>query len=199
MDAKDTEQHIKDTAKIVFFAKGKLNAKTQEIADEAKVNRALLHYYFRSREKLFETVLKEALEESRNTFYKIASSDLSFEKKIYSIVSMMVDRMIEYPFMETFIVSEIIRKPENLLMIHNSGMNNEFKLKFKKEIQQYIDDHHLPHIKPEHFVANMLGMCVYPSVAKPILMNMFQYTEEQYSRFISERKKVIANLLLGKS
>jgi TetR/AcrR family transcriptional regulator len=198
MDSKDTESHIKNTAKKIFFTMGRLNAKTQEIADEAQVNRALLHYYFRSREKLFEIVLKEALEESHREFFAIAASDKPFEKKVQEIVSHMLERTIKYPFMETFMVSEMIKNPDKILMIPTVGKDNVSRKKFREEIQAYIDDNGLPHIKPQHFLANLFAMCSYPSVVKPLLMNLFQYDETQFKNFIQERKLVITKLLLGK-
>jgi AcrR family transcriptional regulator len=57
-----TEELIKNTAKKIFFGEGKFNATTQEIADAAGINRTLINYYFRSRDKLFEIVLQDAQE-----------------------------------------------------------------------------------------------------------------------------------------
>jgi len=200
MDGKQTEEHIKETAKNIFFAKGRLGAKTQEIADEAGVNRAMLHYYFRTREKLFDTVLKEALDESYREMYRIMSSESVFEKKIQDAVSHIIDQKVKYPYMENFMIGEIIKKPECVIDIKKEYQKkDEVKKKFMKEIQHYIDEHKLPHIKPEHFIVNMMSLCSYPSIAKPFLQNLFRYNEEQYKKFIQERKQVVAKLLLGKN
>ena len=199
MDGKQTEEHIKETAKNIFFAKGRLGAKTQEIADEAGVNRAMLHYYFRTREKLFDTVLQEALDESYQEMFRIISGDLAFEKKIQEAVSHIIDQKIKYPYMESFIISEIIKRPECIVeMQKENDKKNEVKKKFMKEIQHYIDEHNLPHIKPEHFMVNMMSLCSYPSIAKPFLQHLFNFNEEQYGKFIQERKQVVTKLLLGK-
>ena len=60
-----TENLIKQKARILFFQKGFLNATTQEIADEAGVNRALIHYYFRSRDQMLDIILDETLKEKK--------------------------------------------------------------------------------------------------------------------------------------
>ena len=199
MDGRQTEAHIKDTAKKLFFAKGRLGAKTQEIADEAGVNRAMLHYYFRTRENLFDTVLEEAIDEAYQEMFRIVSSDLAFEEKIEEAVSHIIDHKVKYPYMESFIISEIIKKPESVASIDRDyKKKNELKKKFMKEIQQYIHEHKIPHMKPEHFMINMMSLCSYPSVAKPFLKHIFQYNEEQYKKFIQERKQVVTRLLLGK-
>ena len=195
----DTEIHIKNTAKKIFFSMGRLHAKTQEIADEAKVNRALLHYYFRNRDNLFEIVLKEALDESHKAFFKIIASTDDFELKISEIVSHMLERTLKYPFMETFFVSEMMQSPEKLLMMPSvSGSELDTRKKFKEDINDYILKYDLPHKNSQHFIANLFAMCVYPSVAKPLLMNLFQFDEKDFKNFIEERKLVITKLLLGK-
>lgn len=199
MDGKLTEDHIKDTAKRIFFAKGQLNAKMHEIAKEAGVNKALLHYYFRSREKLFEVVLKEAMNESFIKMFTILSSELPFEEKIEEAVNHLVDKLSEYPFIESFIISEINKNPENGLMVPPVMDAKHFTKKFLKEIQNYIDENSLSHIKPENFLVNMMALCSYPSSTKPIIQNIFGYSEEQYKTFIKNRKRTLTKIILMKS
>lgn len=199
MDNRQTEEHILKTARHLFFTQGRLHAKTQEIADEAKVNRALLHYYFRNREKLFEEVLKDALKEAHDEFFRIISHDIPFEEKIREIVSHMLERTIKYPYLETFIISEMIKNPDNLWLMKEAGIESEPRKKFRSEIMEYIEKHQLPHGRPQHFIANLFALCSYPSVAKPLLMNLFQFGEADFQQFIQERKNVITDLLLGKN
>src|SRR6476660_9341182 len=107
-----TEELIRTTAKQIFFAKGNINAKMHEIAAAAKINRALLHYYFRSRENLFEVVLKEAMQESFLKMFEILSENIPFEAKIEKAVYHIVDILAEYPYIESFIISEINKNPD---------------------------------------------------------------------------------------
>ena len=86
-----TEKLIKEKAKILFFQKGFLNATTQEIADEAGVNRALIHYYFRSREQMLDVLLDETLQEKRARVRKILTSALPFREKIANYIDIIVD------------------------------------------------------------------------------------------------------------
>ena len=58
-----TEQKIREAARKVFQAKGMHGARMQDIADTAGINKALLHYYFRSKDQLFEAIFKEALQQ----------------------------------------------------------------------------------------------------------------------------------------
>src|SRR6186997_2748747 len=97
VDATQTEELIKDKAKILFFQKGFLNATTQEIADEAGVNRALIHYYFRSRELMLDMLLEETLMEKRERVRSILASSLSFREKIARYINAIVDYGLTYP------------------------------------------------------------------------------------------------------
>ena len=106
-----TETLIKEKAKSLFFQKGLLNATTQEIADEAGVNRALIHYYFRSREMMLDTLLDETLLEKRERVRKVLSTDLPFKKKIAGYINALIDYGLTYPYLDNFIISETARNP----------------------------------------------------------------------------------------
>src|SRR3954466_15937412 len=95
-----TEQLIKKTAKKVFFQKGFLDATTQEIADEAKVNRALIHYYFRSKEQLLDVILEEVITRKRARVVAIFTSGLSFHQKIAVYIDAIVEQGLLFPYLE---------------------------------------------------------------------------------------------------
>src|ERR1044071_2162293 len=107
-----TEELIKEKAKVLFFQKGFLDATTQEIADEAKVNRALIHYYFRSREQLMDVILEEVVNRKRARAKAICTSSLSFREKIATYITVVVDQGLQFPYLENFIISETARDPE---------------------------------------------------------------------------------------
>ena len=93
--AAHTETLIKETAKKVFFQKGQLHATTQEIADEAGVNRALIHYYFRSREHLISAVLDEAIAERKAKFMDILGEDVPLQNKIATFIDVFIGSMTD--------------------------------------------------------------------------------------------------------
>ena len=96
-DEVQTENLIKQKAKTLFFQKGFLDATTQEIADEAGVNRALIHYYFRSREQLLDLLLHETLKEKKEKIRKVLSSEVPFREKIANYIDTIVDYGLTYP------------------------------------------------------------------------------------------------------
>jgi len=191
-----TEILIKETAKRVFFQKGLLNATTQQIADEAGVNRALIHYYFRSRDQLFKTVLEEAVNESRNKVDAIFNAEESFKVKISKYLDVFIDRNAEFPYMQNFIITEIMQDPEKLKE-HFSRKRNHMLKHIVPHLKKEIESGSMEPIDPEHFIVNMMSMCSYPLVAKPFIQNMFSYDDKMYRKFLKERKQVIYKVLFN--
>jgi AcrR family transcriptional regulator len=191
-----TEKLIKDTAKVIFFQKGHLSATTQEIADAAGVNRALIHYYFRSREQLLEVVFQEAVAETRSKVSEIFKSSEPFKKKISNYLDVFIDRNINYPYIQNFIITEITSNPEKEKEYFQRKRENLTKT-ILPQLTEEIEKGHIPPIKMEHFMTNMMSMCSYPLVAKPLLQKMFGFDEKTYRNFLKERKAVIYKVLFN--
>jgi len=191
-----TEKLIKETAKRVFFQKGLLNATTQQIADEAGVNRALIHYYFRSRDQLFKAILEEAVNETRNKVDSIFNSDEPFKVKISKYLDVFIDRNAEFPYMQNFIITEIMQDPEKMKE-HFSRKRNHMLKHIVPPLTKEIESGNMEAIDPEHFIVNMMSMCSYPLVAKPFIQNMFSYDDKMYRKFLKERKQVIYKVLFN--
>jgi TetR/AcrR family transcriptional regulator len=78
---KNTEQKILDAARKVFTRQGFAAARMDDIAQEAGINRALLHYYFRSKQKLFDVIFAENMGNFYSSFVSILGSDADLEPK----------------------------------------------------------------------------------------------------------------------
>lgn len=189
-----TEQLIKDTAKNIFFKKGLLSATTQEIADEAGVNRALIHYYFRSREQLIETILDDAINETREKIYAIFESTEPFKEKISKYLDIFIDRDLEYPYIQNFIITEMTRNPEKMKE-HSSRKKNYMQKLILPQLRREMEMGNVPAIDAEHFMVNMMSLCSYPLIAKPFIQDVFSFDSKEYKAFLKERKKVIYRVL----
>jgi TetR/AcrR family transcriptional regulator len=111
MAVRDTgaEQLIKDTAKRIFFAEGKRNATTQDIADAAGVTRTLVNYYFRSKDVLFRQVFDEAMQDMRHKFDAVLEAELPFRKKLEGFIDMFYAEVTAFPYKESFMISEVTK------------------------------------------------------------------------------------------
>lgn len=195
-DSIQTEKLIKEKARELFFHKGYLNATTQEIADEAGVNRALIHYYFKSREQMLEILLDETIEEKREHIRSILSSDLSLYQKVARYIDVVVDYGLKYPFLENFIISETARNPQKV-----KDHCERYKLKSTELIREQIEEEvkrgKLAPISAEHFMINLSALCNYPLLAKPVLQTVYGLTDSGFQKFLKQRKQIIYRTIFG--
>ena len=189
-DEIQTENLIKQKAKILFFQKGFLNATTQEIADEAGVNRALIHYYFRSREQLLDLLLHETLKEKKEKVRKVLTSGIPFREKIANFIDTIVDYGLAYPYLDNFIISETARSPEKVEVFCSMDRVKPSDL-IRVELEQEINNGKIAPISAEHFMINLSALCNYPLLAKAVLQTIHGMTDAAYRKFLLDRKQII--------
>jgi TetR/AcrR family transcriptional regulator len=193
--ATDTEQLIKETAKRVFFAEGKLHATTQEIADAAGINRASIHYYFRSRQKLFDTVFIEATTEMRSKIQSIMQGGFSFRERTEKFIETFIEKSLKHPYLEMFIATEINTNPEIQLHVLKPGNDKERMEQLENDIKNAVAEGHMKPITPHHFIISMMSLCSFPFLGRDIIKNAFSINDQEYKKLIAERKDVIIKLL----
>lgn len=191
-----TEKLIKEKARILFFQKGLLNATTQEIADEAGVNRALIHYYFRSREQMMEMLLDETLLEKKERAHRVLTSDLPFKEKIARYIDVIVDYGLQYPYLDNFIISETARRPDKIRDFCAANKIKSGDL-IKDQLNAEIKKGTLREISAEHFMVNLSSLCNYPLLAKPVLKVIHGLTDTAYRKFLLDRKRIIYSTIFG--
>lgn len=196
VDAAQTEHLIKEKARLLFFQKGILNATTQEIADEAGVNRALIHYYFRSREHMLDILLQETIQEKRVRVRAILSSSAPFHVKIANYINALVDLGLKYPYLENFIIHETARNPEKTKALCSRDRVSTSDL-LRDELNEEIAAGRLAPISAEHFMINLSALTNYPLLAKGILQTVHGMSDTAYRKFLSERKRVIYRTIFG--
>ena len=193
---KTTEKKILDAAKVVFLKKGFDGARMQEIADEAKINKALVHYYFRSKDKLFDAIFREAFQQ----FLPQIAEIIMTQKPLFEILEIFVDSYITMlsnnPHLPSFVMHEINRNPERIVnIIKSSGIKPEY---LEKAIQKEIKAGIINPIKPIHLIINIIAMCLFPFMARPIIQGfMFNGSSEAYKKFLSERKKEVTSFIIN--
>jgi TetR/AcrR family transcriptional regulator len=185
-----TQKLIKEKAKILFFQKGFLDATTQEIADEAGVNRALIHYYFRSRELMLDMLLDETLMEKKDRVRSILTADFPFREKIARYIDALVDYGLTYPYLDNFIISETARHPDKVRAFCSRDKVKSSDL-ISEQLKEEIKKKRLAPISPEHFMVNLSSLCNYPLLAKSVLKTIHGMTDATYKKFLIERKQII--------
>ena len=180
-----TEEKIKEAAKKVFLKKGYAATRTRDIAEEAGINLALLNYYFRSKEKLFDLVMLEKLEKFFGTIAPVLNNaNTSLEQKITLFSNNYIDLLLANPELPLFILSEVNQNPDRFANKLPVG-----KVVESHFIKQLLEKR--PDIMPLHFLMNLLGMSVFPFIMKPIFQASGILNEKIFSARMEERKALI--------
>lgn len=186
-----TEEKIKNAARRLFHQKGYSGTRTRDIAEEAGINLALLNYYFRSKERLFDLIMIESLEGFfRSLRVALNDPNTTFEEKIYRIVENYIDNLTANPNLPIFILSELRSHPEEL--IKKTGASDAFlNSVFMRQLEDEIAAKRVKPIKPLHFLMNMLGMTVFPFIASPMIKGIGNIDQSEFQLLIQERKSLI--------
>jgi len=190
----NTEHQILEAARKVFIRKGLEGARMQEIADEAGINKALLHYYFRSKEKLFSHIFETAI----NGIFDSVNESIHEEGDVFVFIETFVDNYLTTlqanPFIPNFIFNEINSHPERI-----SQFSSKIKLNipgFKHMVEKNIAQKKISTVSPEHLLIDILGMCVFPFVGRPLMETTFyKGNPAGIGQFFNERKQHIISFL----
>lgn len=192
---KHTEDKIVEAAKTVFIEKGMQGARMQEIADQAGINKSLLHYYFRTKEKLFDFIFNAVLGKIGNIIGKIMNEDLSIEEKVSAFVVGYSDLLLKNPFLPNFIINEVTRNPEAIINRFKKS-NIEPKQFFGPLKKQLLDEGY--RIEPADFIVNLLSLVIFPIVTKPLIESqLFEKDNKAYKQFIEERKTSVVKFIMA--
>lgn len=184
-----TEEKIKEAARKVFTSKGFAAARTRDIAEEAGMNLALLNYYFRSKEKLFEIVMIENLLHFIGGIRTILyDTTTSIDEKIDNLSNYYIDQIIDHPDLPLFILNEV--KNNRKFLKGKLNKNMMLKSHFMQQLQEELKKNKKT-IKPLHFVINTFSMIIFPFVAKPLLMEVALSKDAEFIELMNERKKLV--------
>ena len=192
--SENTESQILKAAREIFIAKGLDGARMQEIADLAGINKALLHYYFRTKEKLFEAVFIEVAANLFPAIKQVLAAELAIKEKITFFVKVYLTGISENPFIPAFVINTLNSDPDRFLKyLMKSGIN-------PRQLQNQIDKEAalglIRPVKAEHLVVNIVAMCIFPFVARPILQTMFSMNNEEYQIYLESRQNEIVDFVL---
>jgi AcrR family transcriptional regulator len=187
-----TEEKIYEAARKIFLQKGMEGTRMQEIADEAGINKALLHYYFRSKENLFKAVFKDTFSRFLTRTRESFQSDITPKEKILLLIDNYIDLIHSNPYVPQFIINEINRDPKVMKeMMFESGIEPFEILQLFDEKSQKMK------IDPRHLVVSILGMVIFPVAGRPLLqMVYFNNDEAAYNGFLEERRIIIKNMII---
>jgi len=190
-----TETQILEAAKHVFQNKGMDGARMQEIADEAKINKAMLHYYYRSKQLLFEAVFKNAFLLLAPQLNKVLNDDSSIGDKIRNFTSNYISFINKHPYIPNFIIQELNRNPNFISNISEQAIFPNID-KFKKQVEIEVQQGILKPIAAEQLFIHLLALNVFPFIAKPLVKAFLHLEDKDFKQFMESRKKEVADFII---
>ena len=187
-----TEQRILETAKKVFLLRGLDGARMQDIANEAGINKAMLHYYFRDKERLFEKVFDSIAEKIVPDLTAIVEQDVPIIVIIDRIIYRYIDFVAENPQVPLFMISELTKDPERVKNLLNHTQNFSKMQGFGIKLMQEMQAGTIKQINPLHLITNIIAMCIFPFIAQPMIQNVMKISDEDYAFFLSQRKEQVS-------
>jgi AcrR family transcriptional regulator len=175
-------------ARTIFHRAGFDGARTQDIADAAGINKALLHYYFRTKGQLFDAVFEDAFRTHFEPVFRMMSAaDTSLDTKIHRFAEAYIDTLLEHPYLPGFVIHELNRNPDRLVDLAMgagreglSAVFDQLRAGMASGIYRTAD--------PRQVMVSLMGMVLYPFVARPILSALMQLDERAYREFVLHRK-----------
>ncbi|MDD3720943.1 MAG: TetR/AcrR family transcriptional regulator [Lutibacter sp.] len=191
-----TEFTILNAAKEIFERKGMVAARMQEIADEAGINKAMLHYYYRSKQLLFEAVFKSAFSLLAPQINEIINADTSIFEKIRNFSSNYISFVMKHPYLPNFIIQELNRNPDFVKKIV-AEKNFPNISKFKQQVDEKVEEGVIRPIKAEQLFINIMSLNIFPFIGSQLLKGLVNVNEEAYKQLMEERKTEIADFIIN--
>lgn len=193
-----TQQKIFKAASDVFEEKGFAAARMQEIADRAGINKALLHYYFRTKEQLFRAVFQVLLEKMFEKILSVFMMDVPFEEKIRIYFDEHISILLKNPNLPSFLLSEISREPQLMegvkRIIDYNKVRDAIVKRHARELKSYgIKKNDIPQL-----MTTIISMAIFPFVARDVIKVMMREIEgiKNFGLFMQSRKKFAADFVI---
>ena len=192
-----TQEKIILAARKVFLKKGMEGARMQEIADEAGINKAMLHYYFRSKDKLFEFIFRETVSKLFPHFESVLDSNKDIFEKIRQVVKGYIDIIAENPFLPLFVMNAINKDAGVSIKQMLIEQKPKFFLRFVQEIEKAVRKGQIKKVNASGILINLLSMCAFPFIAKPMISGLLDINEKNYALLIEKRKTEVADFIIS--
>ncbi|MCB2203999.1 TetR/AcrR family transcriptional regulator [bacterium] len=196
----ESEEKIFLAAIDVFSKRGKQGARLQEIADQAGLNKALIHYYFRNKERLYDEVFVFVI---RHFFLRLASTipeNASFDEMLKHFIDRYMDLLSEKPALPLFILRDIAdgepllgAKMREIFLPEGKNVPQVFIRGFERAVRQgEIRD-----LGAAQTLITVMGSCIYIFAAFPVISAVLPEIAEQRTAFLEERKRHIYDILMN--
>ena len=185
------EQQILQCAEELFLEKGFSLVSTTDIAKKAGCNQALVHYYFRTKENLFQQIFQAKFTKFLYIFTTFDDSDEPFTTRLRKKIEAHFDLLIENRQIPFLVINELILNEErrNALVKRIYSGNLEIYRNFDRELQEEIQKGNIRKITTLNLLINVVSMNIVSFLMLPILESQFDFYDDEIVEFLERRKK----------
>jgi AcrR family transcriptional regulator len=190
-----TKEKIKIAAKEIFIQRGYAGARMEDISKVSGINKALLHYHFTSKENLFEQIFDEAFFEIMPKLHAVLAVEGEVLDRIDAFVDEYIHTIRHNPHIPLFVIHELSQDPDRFLqkVRSNPGLPNVANLIM--EVMNAMEAGKLKKYPPLHLVMNVLSMCVFPFVARPIIKTVMKLDDDNWDSIMDDRASMIKQFI----
>ena len=192
-----TEEKIKAAAKEVFLAKGFAGCSSREIAKAAGENVALVNYYFRSKGQLFELIFKAAMEDFLLSMIHVFNSEQSLEQKMRIFIEREFEFLSKHPELPSFIINEMNREEGCAAGEHTIHFEKIAETGIFNECVKAQLDGTMREINLISVTMLIMSNCQYPTMAKNLMKNIHQLTDEEYTLQLKTHQSHVTEMLVN--
>ncbi len=190
-----TKQKILDSAQDIFHTKGYDGARMQEIADKANINKGLLHYYFKTKDSLFDTVFSIAFRKMLGQLESVLMMEIPLEDKIDLIIDGYMSMLSKNSTLPRFVMNEINKNPDKFVAKHINGSIKKAFLVFENDIKKEIENGKIRPIDPRQLCLNLIAMSVFPFMGRPILQVVVGLNNKEFQFLLHERGEHVKSFI----
>jgi TetR/AcrR family transcriptional regulator len=191
-----TDKIILQSARDIFLKSGLNGARMQEIADRANINKAMLYYYYSSKEDLFKAVFMEEVYKMIPKISELLTVDLPLFDKIRYFVENYIDIIKKNKHMPIFVLTEVNQNPERIVDFVREKVSNYFHV-LAKDVDDAFNEGLIKKIETQQLIVNMMAMCLFPFASRPMIKGIFGMDEEAFDDFIEQRKKEVPEFIIN--
>jgi AcrR family transcriptional regulator len=192
-----TEDRIFEAATDVFLTKGMDGARMQDISNKAGINKALLHYYFRTKDRLFDAVFQKVAARMLMKFAPVFEKNLTLEEKIRFFYKEHITFLQENPRLPAFILHEINRNPERVKKLIKKIDFNMLWEKLEEQHKEELQDYNITRETIPQIMTSIAAISVFPFAARGILEGIFENLGVSFESYIEDRKEFAADFVIG--
>ncbi|HPO55284.1 MAG TPA: TetR/AcrR family transcriptional regulator [Ignavibacteriaceae bacterium] len=192
------EQAILEVAERLFLEKGFAMTSTTEIAKEAGCNQGLVHYYYRTKEKLFEEVFSKKAELFFSAFMNVENEELPFRGKLRRVIEVHFDMLMKNPRLPFLLINEFTTNPGRVLSVKEKIKNlpESVLAKMEKELKEEIRCGRIREIELVDLMLMIISLNGGLFIAKPIMGAIMGMGEEEWERLAKRRRDENVRIIL---